>query len=238
MSFASLPGRVAGIMRDALGVLALLGPKGVVPGPVLVAISWCIQRRLKRFERLMARVAAGRPAVTRRVSSRSGVAGDVGEEDSSGGANHLDPLPRGEGEVGRRRVFLVPRGFAWAVKMAQGTAVFGSQLQALLMEPEVVALLHRVPEAGAMLRPLCRMLAVTFPEGLMPETMQGPSKTPKPKRRRHPPGWYPGHENNPGPKAVREKWERVFAEERAGQARAPPRRRAIMDAIATVQAAR
>ena len=68
-----------------------------------------------------------------------------------------------------RRASLVPRGFAWAVKMSQGTAVFGLQLQSLLAEPEVAGLLRGAPGAGAILAPLCRMLGLPVPELLLTE---------------------------------------------------------------------
>ena len=52
-----------------------------------------------------------------------------------------------------RRAWLV-RALGWEV------AGYGSQLQALLAEPEMVALLTAAPGVGRLLRPLCRMLGV------------------------------------------------------------------------------
>ncbi len=54
-----------------------------------------------------------------------------------------------------------PLAFGWLVRMAAYEAAgFGSQLRAILVEPEMVALLEAVPQAGRLLRPLCRMLAI------------------------------------------------------------------------------
>lgn len=51
--------------------------------------------------------------------------------------------------------------FGWLVKMAGWQAAgYGSQLRAVLETPEMVALLEASPQAGRMLRPICRMLAV------------------------------------------------------------------------------
>jgi hypothetical protein len=54
-----------------------------------------------------------------------------------------------------------PGRFAWLVRLAGWQAAgFGSQLRAVLETPEMVALLEACPQAGRMLKPICRMLAV------------------------------------------------------------------------------
>jgi hypothetical protein len=54
-----------------------------------------------------------------------------------------------------------PRRFGWLVRAAAWQAAgFGSQLRAVLETPEMVALLEASPQAGRVLLPLCRMLAV------------------------------------------------------------------------------
>ncbi len=54
-----------------------------------------------------------------------------------------------------------PRRFGWLVwRAGYQAAGYGSQLRAILATPEMVALLSAAPEAGRILRPLCRMLAV------------------------------------------------------------------------------
>jgi len=51
--------------------------------------------------------------------------------------------------------------FGWLVRAAAWHAAgFGSQLRAVLEQPEMVALLTAAPQAARVLRPLCRMLAV------------------------------------------------------------------------------
>ncbi len=54
----------------------------------------------------------------------------------------------------------LPRKFAWLVNLVPETAIYGAQLQELLADPEIAALLAEVPQAGKHLRPLCRMLGV------------------------------------------------------------------------------
>jgi hypothetical protein len=54
----------------------------------------------------------------------------------------------------------LPRKFGWLVELVPETAVYGAQLQELLADWEIAALLAEVPQAGKHLRPLCRMLGV------------------------------------------------------------------------------
>ncbi|MBV8092335.1 MAG: hypothetical protein JO110_03695 [Acetobacteraceae bacterium] len=76
------------------------------------------------------------------------------------------PAPRGEGaglELPRLEGLPPPRlpgCFGWLIRLVPGSAVYGSQLQYLLADPEMAALLASAPQAGRILRPLCRMLAI------------------------------------------------------------------------------
>jgi hypothetical protein len=61
----------------------------------------------------------------------------------------------------RAGVRIWPGGFAWLVRMVGWqSAGYGSQLRAVLETPEMVALLIASPEAGRVLRPVCRMLGI------------------------------------------------------------------------------
>lgn len=90
------------------------------------------------MERLAARFAAG--SVWRRVA-----AADTGAR----------AVPA------RRAASVWPRRRAWLVRLVGWRAVgYGTQLPAVLAQPEMVALLAACPQAQRALRPLCRMLAV------------------------------------------------------------------------------
>ena len=55
----------------------------------------------------------------------------------------------------------LPGGFGWLVRrLGWEAAGYGSQLQTLLAEPEMMALLAALPAVGRVLRPLGRMLGV------------------------------------------------------------------------------
>jgi hypothetical protein len=63
--------------------------------------------------------------------------------------------------VGRREARVWPGGFGWLVRMVGWQAAgYGSQLRAVLTTPEMVALLTASPEAGRVLRPVCRLLGI------------------------------------------------------------------------------
>jgi hypothetical protein len=57
----------------------------------------------------------------------------------------------------------LPHSRAWLVALIPETAASGAQLQALLAEPELAALLESAPQLRRTLRPLCRMLGVKLP---------------------------------------------------------------------------
>ena len=95
-----------------------------------------------RMERLAGRFVAG---TLRRFSGGAGSRGRG--------------VAAGSGRSRRGGVF--PGGFAWLVRlMGWRVAGYGLQLRAILVAPEMVALLAAAPQAGRILRPMCRMLGV------------------------------------------------------------------------------
>ena len=54
----------------------------------------------------------------------------------------------------------LPRRYAWVVRMFRGAAIGLSQMEHLLRDPEMIALLASNPKLGRILRPLCWMLGV------------------------------------------------------------------------------
>ncbi len=132
------------VLRNLRGALGLWCTRGVLGHALALILHARLAGVGLRMERLVARFAAGR---LWRVAGR--VRGVVPD----GGA------ARGLGRVWIARVW--PGRFAWLVRMAGWQAAgFGSQLRAVLQTPEMVALLEASPQAGRMLRPICRMLAV------------------------------------------------------------------------------
>jgi len=108
---------------------------------VIVLIYRRLNRINRRFAHLAERIRSGRYKPRRRSAAVRPVA--------AGHPPPSDPLPN---------------GFAWLVKLVPASAVFGCHLQHLLHDPEMQALIATAPiPMGKLLRPLCRMLAVTPP---------------------------------------------------------------------------
>ena len=75
----------------------------------------------------------------------------------------------------------LPRKFGWLVIAGKHQAAgYASQLQHLLAEPEMAALLDAAPQARRVLRPLCRALAIDLPWTVTPPRPPKPRK-PRPK---------------------------------------------------------
>ena len=124
-----------------MAALMVVVAKRFVREPWLLALnvplwSW-LSRTVQRFGRAVTRKVAGRPA---RASRAGGEAA---------------PRVRGVRLPSRRGWLL--RTLGWEV------AVYGSQLEALLAEPDAQALMAARPGLGRLLRPLFRMLGVEVP---------------------------------------------------------------------------
>jgi hypothetical protein len=69
-----------------------------------------------------------------------------------------------------------PGRFGWLVRAAAyRAAVYGAQLREILGRPEMVELLIAAPQAGRILRPVCRMLAVET--SLLRPRMEAPARS-------------------------------------------------------------
>ena len=126
-------------------VRARVGDWGLA-GLLDVALAMLVYRRIgrigQRIERLLMRFRAG---ALWRMPERVRVA--------------LSVEPGAPRQAMRDGV--LPLRFGWLVHAAAWrAAVYGGQLQLVLEQPEMVALLTASPQAGRILRPLCRMLLV------------------------------------------------------------------------------
>ena len=126
-----------------VGGLAALVARRFLKEPQFFALIVPLWGWLGRVGRRFA-VAIARPAVVRR---RSAAASRVNAPVAAVAA--------------RPAVVRLPSGHGWLVRaLGWEAAGYGSQLQALLAEPEMQALLDAVPAVGRALRPLGRMLGV------------------------------------------------------------------------------
>jgi hypothetical protein len=119
-------------------------------GPFILLIVARLRRIARRFAALAARVQAGKLKPPR----------------------HRTPKPRPP----RERPPGLPRSFGWLIRFVPyEAACFGSQLQHQFSQPEMMALLEVAPQAGRILRPLCRMLQIDLPPAL-----RLPARPPRP----------------------------------------------------------
>jgi hypothetical protein len=149
MEFAAAPDPIRTALRAILGGLRVVLGMWLEPD-IAVAMHRRIGQALGRVERMLVRFRAGR--LWRRT-----------------------PRAARGGAIRRAHCTLrLPRRFGWLVKAGgHRAASFGSQLQALLDTPEMARLLEAAPQAGRLLRPLCRALAVELPHA---ESLQKPEK--------------------------------------------------------------
>ncbi len=150
----SLSQRLALIIDGVCRVVVARDAKDRALTPMMNLLWARLRRMAARFDCLAARVCAGRlpaaPAAT------------------------LRPTPRAQRRPPAGRL---PRGFAWLIRLAPEVAAYGCQLQHMLADPELAALLCAEPKLRRLLRPLCRMLAIRpGPELLAPPRRVGPAR--------------------------------------------------------------
>ena len=149
----------AGLIERLGKALTAGALKGRLAGPLLMLIWNRLSRLRRRFAALVARVQAGRlpPARPRPAFAEAKPPGLR--------ADGPAPAPRPPS--------LLPRGVGWLTRLVPEVCTSGGELCWLLQQPEMAALVGAAPQAGRILRPLCRMLGVELPREL--------------RLRRHPP---------------------------------------------------
>ncbi len=144
LSAPSLPARFAAAIGLLCRGLAVSLPQNW--GNAALALSaWTrLRRLLARFAALAAAVEAGRFSVPRRKAAASS-------------------RPRPAATAVR-----LPGGSGWLLRLAPAleTRLGRSQVESLLGDPELGALLAQAPQAGRILRPLCHMLGIEPPTSL------------------------------------------------------------------------
>ena len=139
-------------LRSVIGMWGLDGPRTVLLSNRIGRVFGRIERMLMRFRAGKLRLGSQRTETTRQVLA------------------HRVPA------------IVLPRRFGWLVIAGKHQAAgYGCQLQALLQEPDMAALLEAAPQAKRMLRPLCRALAIELPWTITPPRPPRPRK-PRPSR--------------------------------------------------------
>ncbi len=115
------------------------------------------------------------------------------------------PQPRQKG---------LPQGFGWLLRRVTALSFGRSQLEYLLAEPDMAALIAAAPQVAHHLRPVCRMLGVRPPPGLFParrpprRTRPPAAPTPAPEIAKEKPAEATGKPDGPFPAFVPRKRKR------------------------------
>jgi hypothetical protein len=160
--------RLAAILGALAALVARAFLKDIRHVACIVPLWNYIGRTARRFDRVMARLAAGQlhPATPRARTARP-------------------PSPR---ETTPRPPRGYPTNRDWLLAALRHEAAgYGSQLNHLLSEPETAALIAAAPQAARLLRPLCRMLGIS-PAAIRPTPCPAtPSRQPGRRPRHDPP---------------------------------------------------
>jgi hypothetical protein len=142
----ALAERFAFLVEGLCRSVARQSAGGRIVGPLIVLI-WSRLRRIgARFAGLVARVCAGTLPVVASARRR--------------------PVSR-RPACPPRSPRLLPRRFAWLLRLAPEAGPYHQELHDLLSQPEMAALVAGTPQMGRILRPLCRMLGVKPVPGLL-----------------------------------------------------------------------
>jgi hypothetical protein len=132
--------------------------------PLLMLVWSRLRRTLTRLDRLAQRWQQGR--LTPRPSGTN---------------SRQPPQPEDASHPSR-----TPQGHAWLIRLHQPLAQFAPRIQLLLDDPDIIALCAAAPQAGRLLRPLCRMFAITPPAYIARPARVRPRK-PRPPKLQPPP---------------------------------------------------
>ena len=177
------------ILDRLCATIAYTVPQLAALVPLLTAARRRIHRTLLRLDRLILRWQTN--TLPRPRPSRAGRPRTPPPEPKPD-TRPRKPLPR------------LPTGQAWLSRRVRFTNVYGGQIAVELAKPETRAFVEAAPQAGRLLRPLCRALGVPLPDWLkLPERPKpdpnrsphrdaGTPRTPKPRQPKLPPGYLPG----------------------------------------------
>jgi len=137
-----------------------------IEAPMLLLIWNRINGMARRFATLVKRVRAG-----------------THKDPAPARSGNASPQPQGSPKPARAApAAKLPRHFNWLVNLLPEAERFGGELCWVLQRPEILMLIAETPQAGRILRPLCRMLGVEPPPALLPRPLvRGAPPTPRPR---------------------------------------------------------
>ena len=204
--------RFAQIVAFLLQGIGECGARRQIAGPLTFRLQRRFNKMVRRFAALLAHLAAfGVDAPLRAYNRKQPPLATAPQEPPQVPASNpaqvppqdpdpdpnprQNPLPKWARPAPARRPALplsqavrVPSRGKWLAGLSLNVNGAIAQLQHLMYDPELGSLLAASPRLVALLRPLCRMLAVEFPHGVLPPRPPRAPRQPRPRRRRwHPP---------------------------------------------------
>ena len=198
--------RFAQIVAFLLQGIGECGLRRQIAGPLTFRLHRRFNKMVRRFAALLAHLAQfGADAPLRAYHRKQPPAAATPQEPPQATEPpqipppdpdpRQNPLPKWARPAPARRLapplsqaVRVPSRRRWLAGLSLNINCAGSQLQHLMYDPELASLLAASPRLVALLRPLCRMLAVEFPHGVLPPRPPRAPGPPRPRRRRwHPP---------------------------------------------------
>ena len=192
-----LAARFAQFVAFLLEGIAECGGRRLIAGPLTLRLQVRFNKMARRFAALVAHLAQfGADAPVRAYHRKQPPPAATPQDPSPDPPRDPDPwrnpLPKWARPAAARRTapplsqaVRVPSRRAWLAGLSLHVNGAIARLQHLMYEPEMASLLAASPRLVALLRPLCRMLAVEFPHGILPPR---PPRAPRPPRRRR---WHP-----------------------------------------------
>lgn len=155
---------------DVCAYVAAVAGRHRALAPLLVLVWVRLRRTLARLDRLALRWQQGRLSPRPRRSRAERQPPQIQPADAS--------RPR-----------RMPEGHAWLIRLHQPLAQYAPRIEMLVHDPEIAALCAATPQAGRLLRPLCRMFAIEPPAYIArpaPPARVRPRK-PRPRKPESPP---------------------------------------------------
>ena len=168
--------RFAQIVAFLLQGIGECGARRQIAGPLTLRLQRRFNKMTRRFAALLAHLARFGVDAPRRAWHRKQPLCAAAPQDSPkpAAARRGPALPLSH-------AVRVPSRHAWLAGQSLNINGAGAQLQHLVYDPEMATLLAASPRLVALIRPLCRMLGVEFPHGILPPR---PPRAPRPRRRR------------------------------------------------------
>ena len=183
-----LAARFAQFVAFLLEGIAECGGRRLIAGPLTLRLQRRFNKMVRRFARLVAHLVAFGADAPRRAYHRKQPPDAAAPAASAQEPPQVpppapprdpdpwhNPLPKWARPAAARRpapplsqAVRVPSRRAWLMGISLNLNGANARLQHLMYDPEMAALLAASPRLVALIRPLCRMLAVEFPHGVLP----------------------------------------------------------------------